>query len=219
MQVKSEQKNTNCGVVVLSAIKYAWKKTMRDYKEFRLNSERCLQSSLYHHLRLRLPNEFRIYIEPVVKFADGQGNECKTRKIAIDTLICKDKSIVAAIEIKFAPLRKPGNLAIGKDLLSLSRVTNRKARSDRVSIELPRHRNSGIKTPKLEIAKDVLLIFAAYCTDESTDFTAQTFWKAYKPEAGSWAMKRQLPQRLAVMLAKTKDNSEVKEHFFGKPFG
>jgi hypothetical protein len=63
-----------------------------------INYERQLQSILYNQLRVRLTNDFEIYIEPVFY---------QLEKIKPDMVITKANKIIAIIELKSKPWEYP----------------------------------------------------------------------------------------------------------------
>lgn len=111
---------------VLQAFQSAWSKSTRDYAARRINSEHTLQAAVYHHLRSSLRDEYSIFTEAVIRLPDGTNEETSKSKVVVDLLVCHQEEIIAAVEIKYMPRSSPTIESVRKDVLSLSRVTNRK---------------------------------------------------------------------------------------------
>jgi hypothetical protein len=142
-----------------------------------------------------LSDDFTVYIEAIVK-TSGRS------KIAVDTLICHKQSIVAAIELKYTPRGIPAKNNITKDLLSLSKITNRKLTKDRVTILMRRYRNKKAENIKLSIAPGRALIFATYCKEEAGRCSEENFWLNHQPKTGYWHKQNNLPPRLRLCFAR-----------------
>lgn len=75
-------------------------KVHEDYDAGTLNSERCLQASLYHHLRNIFSGSiYEVYIEPLFRCAAKTGLD----KIRPDVVVCKNGKIILVLELKFNP--------------------------------------------------------------------------------------------------------------------
>ncbi|MDD2714971.1 MAG: hypothetical protein PHW04_03635 [Candidatus Wallbacteria bacterium] len=95
---------------VYEKIKKAWQFDVKfDYENGLINSERCLQASLYRALRLYF-NEEKIFVEPQF-YAEGT---------IPDIIICSNKRIQVVFEIKFMPDTYP---SFEEDLLKLCRLS------------------------------------------------------------------------------------------------
>src|SRR4051812_31877389 len=98
--------------VALSAIKTAWAETCIDYGYRKLNSERALQSAFYFRLRplleIKSP-DYVLFIEAAVILPAVEADEASEtvasdpKRIVIDTLLCKGREILVAIELKYTP--------------------------------------------------------------------------------------------------------------------
>lgn len=216
----------------LSAIKTAWKETCIDYGERRLNSERALQSAFYFRLRTLLESISRdhvIFIEAAVILPPVEADEASgtvasgPQRIVIDTLICKDREILVAIELKYTPRFFPDESGLRKDLTSLSEIRNHTAKKRQVRIELPRHRNTEAGDPlMLTISPDAKMLMGIYCADSDSKMDGKSFWKACRPETGPWGDRmRDLPPKLGLCFAYALDPSRGKTAeavFVGQPF-
>ena len=202
---------------VLAAFGVAWNSSLRDYQERRLNSERCLQASLYYFLRMHLSESYKIYIEAVVRYGEASGTKQRP-KVQIDTLVCYKDEIIAAIELKYAPRGEPDVEKVKKDVLSLSRISNPKRLDERVSIELPRYRNSEGTPLKLRISPYRKLIFASYCQVETERLTNNKFWENYKPEIGYWCGALRNPPNIGIAIAYTREKGAIESKYFGPAF-
>jgi len=77
-----------------------WDVVKDDYLAGLINSERCLQAALYRGLRMKMPENFRIFVEPRLPIHDNGA-------IIPDIIICSDSKIVAVVEIKYVPHSYP----------------------------------------------------------------------------------------------------------------
>ena len=222
--------------LALADIRKAWRASCKDYDGRKLNSERCLQSSFYFHLRKLLDHRdstHTIFIEATVKLPSVAADEpsgtveAKSKRIAIDTLICKDREILVAIELKYAPRAIPSVKDMRKDIASLFHIRNHTAKERRVVIELVRHRATAAGDPmSLKISKDAKMLVGVFCSDAFAPFDAGNFWKAHRPSSGPWAKRRELPPRFGLCIAyapeqtqQGKKRAKATPHFVGAPFG
>ena len=81
---------------IRTALDAAWVEAISAYQAGRVNSERTLQSALYHHLMRLLPHDIHTFCEPTVR-VDGYG------PLIPDLLISQGNQVLAAIELKFVP--------------------------------------------------------------------------------------------------------------------
>ena len=213
--------NTSDSVVTTEfiwAFNTAWRKSTKDYSDRIINSEHTLQSSVYHHLRSALRDDFRVFTEAVIQLPESVAAESEKRKIIVDLLVCYKKEIVAAIEIKYTPRGMPATDSVRKDILSLSRITNRLRLIDRVSVEMPRFRSSESAALVLSISPIRKLIFAAYCSKDSIGIQKQEFWGNFRPSIGYWKESMSMPKNLGVALSHADDQGEAECEFYGGPF-
>ena len=202
---------------ILQAIKKAWRATIKRYSEHRINSERCLQAYLFLHLIRCLPTEYKIYVEATIRIPRDE-DKASYKRIAIDTLICKDQTIYAAIEIKFSPNGQSRRIGVRKDLQSLSAIKNRRNSADRVKVEMPRYRNSDDELLSLAVHPSNKLVFAAFGKKEGKRLNESAFWLSHRPISGRWATQKTLPRQFCVALALTDETGGAEPIFFGQPF-
>lgn len=215
----NSQHDTPETLCFLRAFTMAWTKTLDDYCGRSLNSEHCLQASLYHYLRGCLPSSYRVFCEAVVHFGINTATDTGKDKAVIDLLVEHDCKIVGAIEIKFTPRGEPAHEDICKDLVSLSTLTNRRTHADRVRVEMPRFRSANNEPLVLSILPQRKLIFAAYCSEETSALDKDMFWNSpRRPTIGYWAERNKFPPNLGVALAKTNLTPSAKPVFYGPPF-
>ncbi|MGF6877406.1 hypothetical protein OKW35_006885 [Paraburkholderia sp. MM5477-R1] len=217
---------------VLAVVEDAWKATCADYDSRTLNSERCLQAAFYFHLRSNLNQHigYVIFVEATVtlpKTAEDENASFSAKggkRIAIDTLVCKDDRILIAIELKYAPRGFPGGDGIRKDLLSLSRIRNHSAKAKRVEIEIARHHetNSGNRLV-LTISPHAKMLLGIFCRAPRQPRQAEEFWNLYRPSEGPWSGRvRGAPPRLGLCFGYAPEPGTSKPamvHFVGQPFG
>ena len=85
---------------MVSILNNLWKTNIKsDYMQGLINSERCLQSIIYYHLRNNLKVDNTVFIEPI--FAIDKDI------FRPDIIITNKKSIELIIEIKFVPHHYP----------------------------------------------------------------------------------------------------------------
>ena len=202
---------------ILQAIKKAWRATIKRYSEHRINSERCLQAYLFLHLIRCLPTEYKIYVEATIRIPRDE-DKASYKRIAIDTLICKDQTIYAAIEIKFSPKGQSRRIGVRKDLQSLSAIKNRRNSADRVKVEMPRYRNNDEELMSLAVHPTNKLVFAAFGKKEGKRLNKTDFWLAHRPISGRWSTQETLPRQLCIVLAHTDQTGGAAPIFFGPPF-
>lgn len=202
----------DAALCAMSAFTRAWKKSINDYQSRKINSERCLQASLYFHLRTALSTKYTIYVEALVLLPS-------TEKVFVDMLICYQTVIVAAIELKYKPKMWPGKAEVAADLDKLSQLRSRRATADRVDVLLRRYRTEDEnETVRLSFSPERRVVFAAYCTNEAASMNRDTFWSDHRPVLASqfWKRLATMPPRLAVYLAKTRADGTAKPHVFGR---
>ena len=214
----------------LGALRVAWKEACIDYGARKLNSERSLQAALYFHMRSRLEAispDFRIFIEAVVvvpAVPAGPDRDAESQRvIAIDTLVCLDRTILLAVEIKYTPRGFPNAEDLRKDLTSLDQIRNR--RGEGVRIELKRHRDTEVcNSLPLRISPDARMALGIFCSD-SWRIDLADFWEACRPRnAGRWdkSFREHLPPKLGLCIAYAPDPSgkpePARSQFLGRPF-
>jgi hypothetical protein len=194
----------------LGVVQKAWRATCIDYGRRRLNSERALQASFYHHLRNGLyprGDDYVIFIEakvilPAVAEDLESGIQASPQqRIFVDMLVCVGDTIVAAVELKYAPRNCPDVEGIRKDLESLSHIRNRTARENRVRIHVERHGETSVTGAlKLLISPHTKLLLGFYCS-ENTEINAERFWRDHRPFEGRWHKVSSLPKKLGLCVA------------------
>jgi len=203
----------------LHVFRLAWQETVKDYSARRINGEHGLQASLYRHLLAQLPQRFRVFVEAVVRLGDTGVSDTSKKRVVVDLLIEANCKVVGAIEIKFTPRGQANDLAIRKDLTSLAFLTSRRARADKVTIDMPRYRGTGSEELALTILPQRKLIFAAYCGADASYASEQMFWQEpRRPQSGYWKDRTILPQNFGVALVTTSETFEPEATFFGPPF-
>lgn len=210
--------DTESTTLFLRTFTAAWQKCIDDYESRRINSEHCLQASLYRHLANALPEKFIVYAEVPVKMSESSQTATTKETSKIDLLICEERAIIAAIELKFTPRGAPIEPKIKKDLTSLAYISNRRDLKERCEIEIPRFHSKEDETLKLEILSQRKLIFAAFCTKESQSMKQNTFWQHHKPENGYWGQHDSYPTNICVAMAYTQNNGTATADFFGPGF-
>jgi hypothetical protein len=203
---------------VLVAFQKAWDQSTHDYAQRQLNGEHTLQAALYHYLRSELTDEYIVYSEAVVNWSEGSADDIQKRKVVIDLLICRQSEIIVGIELKFTPRGQPTAESLKKDVLSLSRISNRRNKNDRVAIEMPRFRNTDADALVLTIAPLRKLVIAVYCKQESSMMSADNFWSSVQPLEGYWKGVPAMPKQLGVALARTDQSGTATCEYFGGPF-
>ena len=204
----------------LRAFQFAWLASIEDYQNRKVNSEHTLQSALYHHLRSSLPDNYNVYTEAVIRLSERTADESARRKVVVDLLVCKEKEIIVAVELKYTPRGLPTLASLRKDVQSLSCISNRRESVDRVSIEMPRFREADSDSYPISISTHRKLIVAAFFDGrEDCALSDDKFWPAVRPEGGEyWSDFGQRPKNLGVALAQTDDNGKATAHYFGGPF-
>ncbi len=212
--------------MALRAAVAAWAHLCRDYDARLINSERCMQAALYHHIRKLLPRRdgYRIFIEAVVRVPANSAE-----RIHVDTLVLQGDEILLILELKFAPRGFPSRAGLTKDLNSLSKVANRRAKKDRVSVEFTRNgafTGEQSKGEPLKISQGAVRLLAFVCAKgglEKFDGSSNGIWRSHRPEEGRWAGKR-LPPKLGFLIAEATaaGNGELSTarpyKLLGKPF-
>lgn len=200
----------------------SWCDAALAYDEGRINSERCLQSFLYHGLMKRFADkkDYTIFIESRINLTKTSAINPKKRRY-IDTVIAyqapnseqkkSKKQVVLAIEIKYTSRGKPRIDSIKKDFASLSYMLDSKT-----TVDIERilgGKDELIVTSKTRIAFGVF--FAAF-----SDFDVnKKIFDRYKPDEkhqpterwsrlieGNWR-ERTLPANLYIFGAQTYDKS------------
>ena len=195
----------------LKALREAWAAVIADYDERLLNSERCVQASIYHHLRMRLKVEagFKIFIEPHISI-----NGEKPRYI--DLLVSHCHSIVLALELKYKPNSKPSNPSVSADLTKLLQMKYRRASADRTTVEIRRFLAKRDQKIALAIAPRSFAVFAAFVKQKGFYKTREEFWQEHRRAtiAPNGQPANSMPLRLAVLLAETELGRETAETFW-----
>ena len=190
----------------------AWKDTIADYENRRINPERCLQAALYHHLRERLGGSYRIFIEAQVLIGE-------TEKIFIDTLVCFKDTIVAAVELKYKPKACPSRDSVALDLAKLIRFREHRTTAKKCKVALRRYRNTEeYEAVPFPFSPERRIIFAAYCRQDIDSMQEDEFWHAHRPSLRKLQLGKRptMPPRLVVCLAKTKSDGTARPEIFGR---
>ena len=184
----------------LRALQKAWSSTINDYDLRRLNSERCVQASLYHHLRAELAHgDFTIFVEPYVSI--GGAKPC-----FIDLLVSHSGSVVLALELKYKPSSKPSARSVAADLTKLIQFKHRRASLDRTDIVIRRFLSEKQDKLTLKIAPRSFAVFAAFVKEAAFPVTSKAFWDQHRDAiiTVTGMAARSMPNRLVTLIAATK---------------
>ena len=194
--------------VAEAAFEKTWHESLIDYAQRRINSEKCLQASLYAGLRAKLSNEFRVFVEATIWLPDG-------KRQSIDLLICHGKLVVSAIELKYKPKAKIHNIGMYADINKLLNLRNYRAKSESINIEIRRYVGDSKKDKEsFKFAPDRRIIFGAYCQND--DIQATLFWKTHRASLSAPASSRRTPPpRLMICLARTDASLAVLSQMVG----
>jgi hypothetical protein len=210
----------------LTVFQSAWKATMLDYDQRRINSEHTLQANLYHHLLRLLPptGEYRVFAEVTMHAKHYEAPSESLRRV-IDLLVVHKSSgdvlsnVIAAIELKYTPRAMPLPTNIEKDLRSLELVSVRRERKSRVELPFERFLASGPgEEEEFKVSSQRKLIYACVIKDlRSSQFTEELFWSTFKLETWRGKARTTLPDNLLVAVGKTHPTGPSVLDFFGPP--
>ena len=199
--------------VALQALQKAWAATARDYDLRRLNSERCVQASIYHHLRkeLKAPG-FTVYVEPYLSI--GGAKPCY-----VDLLIVHSGRVVLALELKYKPSSKPSRRSVAADLSKLIQLKHRRASVDRTGIVIRRFLAEKQEKLHLEVAPRSFAVFAAFVKESAFSTTRKAFWDEHRNDtvAPNGAPAKSMPNRLVTLIAATKLSGKASTVAWAKP--
>jgi len=209
---------------VIKKIRNAWTACSKDYKQFKINGEQCLQAALYYHLRKALPSRYTILTEAYVGLPDKNLKDKSHNRI--DILICEGavgtesppKIALAGIELKFGPKGEPKQEGIQKDLQSLSDLKNTRPSDKRVKILFKRHGTQLKSSPaELRLHTHAKVLLGIFCKDNGKKLESEkSFWNHYRPTEGRWKDRTQtLPRKLGVLVARASPNNTVDLDFWG----
>ena len=204
--------------VVLSAFMLAWRRSIEDYQRRKINSEHCLQASLYRHLMNSLPECYTVYAEARITLSPNTVDVQEKKYAVIDLLVCQEDSVIAAVEIKYVPRKWPTKENVRKDLTSLAYISNRRNVDDRCSIDIQRFQSEDAEKLELKVTRYRKLIFAAFCLENSESLNPESFWANHCPNSGYWEGRNSEPPNLCVALAYTERNGNATPKFFGPGF-
>jgi hypothetical protein len=85
-------------VAVKAALTSAWEATVSQYRARAINSERTLQAVLFGEIRHALPR-LQVFCEPSIVLGD--------QTVVPDIVVTGNRTVVAAIELKFVPHHYP----------------------------------------------------------------------------------------------------------------
>lgn len=209
--------------LVIKNIRNAWKACSKDYTQFKINGESCLQSALYFHLRRNLDNNYTILTEVYAGLPE-ENTKGKSHN-RIDIIICKAANdsasppiiALAGIEIKYCPKGVPKPSGIHKDLHSLSDLRNVKIYDKRIKILFKRHSTQYKSAPtELRLHTHAKVLLGIFCKDDEKIMKSKTtFWKHYRPTEGRWDSRNNLPPRLGVLIARASKDNTVDLDFWG----
>ena len=205
--------------VFLKALKAAWKKSLEDYKDRKINGEHTLQASMYRRLCNQLPATYSVFTEAVIRLRNAGVTETSKNKVVVDILIAHELMVIGAIEVKFTPRGSAPDKHIRKDLTSLAFLTNRRAGEDRVSIEMPRYCGTDADPITLSVHPQRKLIFATYCAADAKYAQEEEFWREdRRPVSGYWKETAAMPPNFGAVLVATSTDGQHQIKHFGAPF-
>ncbi len=201
------QLEVQCQAVEVAFIE-SWHETLHDYAQRRINSEKCLQASLYAGLRTRLKGDYRVFVEATIWLPDGSHQ-------AIDLLVCHNNDIVGAIELKYKPKMKIHRIGMYSDIGKLLNLRNRRSTESKIKVEMRRYVGDTRKDKEpFDFAPDRRVIFGAYCQSEKE--VNSNFWKTHRAGfADPLRSKRTLPPKLLICLARTDPGLSVLSEIVG----
>lgn len=196
-----------CQAVEVAFIE-SWHDTLCDYAQRRINSEKCLQASLYAGLRTRLKGEYRVFVEATIWLPEGSHQ-------AIDLLVCHNNDIVGAIELKYKPKMKIHRIGMYSDISKLLNLRNRRSTASKIKVEMRRYVGDTRKDKELfDFAPERRVIFGGYC--QSDKEVSSDFWQLHRAGfAESLRSKRALPPKLLICLARTDPSLSVISEIVG----
>lgn len=137
--------------LIKSQIIEAWEECINtDYSNQRINSERSLQASLWSQLNQRLGSNRRLFIEPGMSARDH--NEVK--QVYPDIVVCNSREVIAVIELKYLPRKKPD---YRKDINTLDLIARHR---HSMSISNDRYRGENIDSREYTLSKNILFVWA-----------------------------------------------------------
>lgn len=186
----------------------SWHDTLNDYAQRRINSEKCLQASLYAGLRTRLKGDYRVFVEATVWPPEGSHQ-------AIDLLICHNNYIVGAIELKYKPKVKIHRIGMYSDITKLLKLRNRRSTASKIKVEMRRYVGDTRKDKELfDFAPERRVIFGGYCQSEKG--ISSDFWKTHRAGFAEPLLSRRTPPaKLLICLARTDANLTVLSEIIG----
>lgn len=195
------QLEDQCQAVEVAFIE-SWHDTLHDYAERRINSEKCLQASLYAGLRTRLKGDYRVFVEATIWPPEGSHQ-------AIDLLICHNNDIVGAIELKYKPKTKIHRIGMHLDISKLLKLRNRRSTKSKTRVEMRRYVGGTRKDKELfTFAPGRRVIFGGYC--QSDKEVSDDFWRTHRTGfAEPLCSRRTLPPKLLICLARTDPSLSV----------
>ena len=174
----------------LTHIEAAWTKSIEeDYDKHTILSERALQASLWAHLKNKAKGQF-IFIEPKIQLPP-LGDE-KPRTTIPDIVVCRGRSIIAVIELKFAPRGKPDFKA---DIVKLQSFY---ANKSTIELALPRFMGIKVKDHSYKITNRTQFVLGCICNKLPSGL--DSFLEGIENEA--------LKGRFAVLMAETIEGKE-----------
>lgn len=201
------QLEVQCQAVEVAFIE-SWHDTLHDYAQRRINSEKCLQASLYAGLRARLEGDYRVFVEATIWPPEGSHQ-------AIDLLVCHNNDIVGAIELKYKPKTKINRIGMHSDINKLLKLRNRRSTASKIRVEMRRYVGDTRKDKELfAFAPGRRVIFGGYCQSEKE--ISSDFWRTHRTGfAEPLRSKRTLPPKLLICLARTDPSLSVISEIIG----
>lgn len=83
----------------LERLKEVWDAVKAEFKDGVINSERCMQAVMYHHLKVALAGSGSlVYVEPTMRLAGSDNKAYKP-----DLVVCSHGKVDMLIELKYNP--------------------------------------------------------------------------------------------------------------------
>lgn len=200
--------------LALDCFKKAWLESIKDYGRKRINSEPCLQSAQYFHLRNQLTKkdaDFKIFVECSVKL---QGTELAY----FDTLVAHKNKVVLAIELKYKPKSKPKDDDVVSDLNKLSSFKKWTSEEEKLEVNIRRYLGSERSDAvNMTVAPSRKIIFASFVKSDVFPSDEKTFWGKYGVRCADadWIKKRIIPYNLCICLAEASKDGTATPNIYG----
>lgn len=137
-----------------------------------LTYERQLQAEFYYNLKQFLPNDYEVWIEPVIYLVEYELNKVKP-----DIFVTKGDEIVAIIELKFKPWEYPEFHSDIAKLLRFDQISKEKLSFSFGFIPISHIWNiqKGGNTLSYRLTENHLNVFAVFGKPDSGAFDSNNF--------------------------------------------